>query len=68
MVTQHYKISGMSCEHCVRAVNEEIQQIPEIDRYEVDLDTATLTVHVDGQVPDDKIRDAIDEAGFEIVS
>ncbi|AFL76374.1 CopZ family metallochaperone [Thiocystis violascens] len=36
-MTIELKISGMSCQHCVKAVTEAIQAVPGVESVEVDL-------------------------------
>jgi copper chaperone len=58
-----YKVPGMHCGHCVRAVEAEVSALPGVDSVEADLETKVVTVR--GTAGDDEIRAAIDEAGYE---
>jgi copper chaperone len=60
------KVSGMSCEHCVRAVQAEIGGLPGVT--DVDVNLAAGEVRVTGEpVPDDEaLRAAVDAAGYEM--
>ncbi|MEJ7705424.1 MAG: heavy-metal-associated domain-containing protein [Geodermatophilaceae bacterium] len=44
MSTSAYTVTGMTCEHCVNAVTEEVTQIPGVQAVDVDLATGGLTV------------------------
>jgi copper chaperone CopZ len=66
-VTQRvYTVSGMTCEHCVSAISSEVSGVAGVDAVEVDLARGQVTVTGDGYA-DDEIRDAVDEAGYELV-
>jgi copper chaperone CopZ len=62
-----YAVSGMTCEHCVRSVTEEVSEVPGVAGVEVDLASGRLVVHGD-DVPADAIRAAVDEAGYALVA
>jgi copper chaperone CopZ len=62
--TVTYSVPGMHCEHCVRAVTEEISEVAGVDSVDVDLDTKLVVVHGDG-LADESLRAAIEEAGYE---
>lgn len=66
-MTSTYSVSGMTCEHCVRSVTEEVSEVPGVASVEVDLDTGRLVVHGEG-VSDDAVRAAVDEAGYALAS
>jgi len=66
-----YLVSGMTCEHCVTAVRDEISQIPGVGHVEVDLvpgAVSTVKVSSDEELPEDRVRAAVDEAGYELVA
>lgn len=62
---QQFKVSGMSCGHCVRAVTRAIQALDQGARVEVDL--AAGVVHVDARLDAAQIQTAIREEGYEVV-
>ncbi|WP_275547176.1 heavy-metal-associated domain-containing protein [Pseudomonas sp. Marseille-Q0931] len=62
---QQFKISGMSCGHCVRAVTQAIQALDQAARVEVDL--AAGLVRVEGSLDAAQIQAAIREEGYEVV-
>ena len=63
--TRSIAVTGMTCEHCVRAVRAEIGRLPGVTG--VDVDLAAGTVHVSGDpLPGDApLREAVEEAGYE---
>jgi copper chaperone len=59
-----YTVPGMSCQHCVMAVSEEVGQVAGVESVDVALETKQVTVR--GRDLDDRaLRAAIDEAGYE---
>ena len=56
----------MTCEHCARAVRDEVGKIPGV--VDVDVDVAAGKVRVTGSpVPGDSaLREAIEEAGYRL--
>lgn len=67
MTTTTYRVNGMTCEHCVRAVTDELTQVDGITAVTIDLqvgDTSTVTVHSDTTPDADAVAEAIDEAGY----
>jgi copper chaperone CopZ len=62
-----YTVSGMSCDHCVASVREEVSEVPGVRAVDVELASGRLTVAGD-RLDDDAIRAAVAEAGYEIVS
>ena len=62
-----YSVPGVSCEHCRSAITKEVGSVPGITSVTVDLDRKLVTVAGEG-VSDAAVRDAIDEAGYDIAS
>jgi copper chaperone CopZ len=60
-----YSVPGMSCEHCRSAVSKEVGAVPGVESVEVDLTSKLVTVHGAG-VSDAAVREAIDEAGYDV--
>jgi len=59
-------VSGMTCEHCVRAVRTEIGKLAGVSQVEVDLAAGRVTITAE-PVPDHAaLREAVDAAGFEL--
>jgi copper ion binding protein len=59
-----FRVTGMSCDHCRHAIEEEVGRVAGVTGVEVDLAAKTVTVR--GHDPDEHaLRAAIDEAGYE---
>jgi copper chaperone len=66
MATATYAIKGMTCDHCVTAVSAELGQLPGVRDVRVDLAAGTATVTSAQPLAVDAVRDAVDEAGYEL--
>jgi len=65
------KIKGLSCQHCVAAVEEAIREVPGVTKVEVTLKKLLQkesTAVVEGNAEESALRAAIVEAGYEPVS
>jgi copper chaperone len=66
MATTSYKVTGMSCEHCVNAVTSELSGIDGVCAVTVDLvpsGVSVVTVTSARPLADDAVSAALDEAG-----
>ena len=66
MTETTYAVTGMTCEHCVRSVTEEVTKIGGVSRVQVDLAIGAVTVTSEGELRLDDVRAAVDEAGYEV--
>ncbi|MFV0308667.1 MAG: heavy-metal-associated domain-containing protein [Desertimonas sp.] len=67
MSEQHFVVTGMTCGHCVAAVNEELTKLPGVTDVDVQLDGGAVTIRSDQPLDDEAVRAAVDEAGYELV-
>lgn len=59
-----FDVTGMSCEHCRRAITSTVQDVPGVAAVDVDLDAGQ--VHVRGaELAEQVVRDAILLAGYD---
>jgi copper ion binding protein len=65
--TTTFQVSGMTCDHCRRAVADEIGRVPGIDGVSVDLASGSVTVTANQPVDRSDIATAVDEAGYTLV-
>lgn len=61
---KHIEIEGMSCEHCVRAVTNVLEELGGID-IKVDLKDGYAEAELEAD--NDKITESITEEGFDVV-
>ncbi|GGQ69576.1 heavy-metal-associated domain-containing protein [Streptomyces althioticus] len=65
-VTTVYKVTGMSCGHCEGAVSGEISQLPGVSSVTAVASSGEVTVVSAAPLDEAAVRDAVDEAGFEL--
>jgi copper chaperone CopZ len=65
MQTLIYDVPGISCGHCRTAITAEVTKVAGVSAVDVDLQDKLVTVTGDG-VADAAVRDAIDEAGYDV--
>jgi copper ion binding protein len=68
MSTETYTVTGMTCDHCSRSVSAEVSAWAGVTAVDVDLATGQVTVTSEQPVSTDKIRDAVEEAGYTLAS
>ena len=61
-------VNGMTCEHCVSAVQKEIGGLPGVTGVDVDLGTGAVRITADPPPTEAALRAAVDAAGYEIGS
>lgn len=62
-----YSVTGMTCEHCVLSVREEVAEVAGVSDVDVDLASGRLTVTGE-RFSDDAVRAAVAEAGYEVTA
>jgi len=61
----HLKITGMTCEHCVMRVTKAAESIEGVSDVKVDLASGSLEASVDSPDAVEKIKAAVEDAGYE---
>ena len=61
MSTLDFTVTGMTCQHCVASVTEEVTELPGVSQ--VDVDLASGRLHVVGDVTAEQVQAAVAEAG-----
>ena len=68
MQTVTINVQGMSCGHCVKAIEGSVGQLEGVSQVNVKLADAQVEVSFnETQVTFDKIKEAIEDRGYEIV-
>ena len=62
-----YTVIGMTCDHCVLSVREEVEEVDGVTAVDVDLPTGRMVVS-GGGVDDAAVRAAVEEAGYEVAA
>ncbi|WP_431904370.1 heavy-metal-associated domain-containing protein [Amycolatopsis thermoflava] len=68
MTQQTYTVTGMTCQHCVLSVTEEVGEIPGVTDVAVDLPTGKVTVTSEQELTTDAVRAAVEEAGYQLTA
>ena len=61
-----YQVTGMTCEHCVRAVTGELETVPGVSTVAITLvpgGESAVTVTSDAPLATEAVESALDEAG-----
>lgn len=61
-----YTVTGMTCEHCVASVSEEIGELAGVGDVAVDLSTGRVTVTSAQPLEAAAVSRAVDEAGYRL--
>ena len=64
--TSEYAVTGMTCEHCVASVTEEVQEIEGVTDVTVDLASGALRVSSEQPLSDADVKAAVEEAGYQL--
>ena len=67
MTEKSYTVVGMTCDHCVLSVREEVSEVDGIEAVDVDLGSGRLQVRGE-HVSDAAVSDAVADAGYEIAA
>ena len=59
-------VTGMTCNHCVMSVTEEVSEIDGVSAVEVVLETGAVAVLSEREVSRDEIAAAVTDAGFQV--
>ena len=66
MQTRSVVVTGMSCEHCATAVRAEIGKLPGVSQVVVDVAAGTVRISGEELPGDAALREAVEEAGYEL--
>ena len=59
-------VTGMSCEHCEKAVRAEISAIPGVRQVDVDLASGEVKIRAESPPEMAALRAAVEEAGYQL--
>ncbi|WP_129358432.1 MULTISPECIES: heavy-metal-associated domain-containing protein [Micrococcaceae] len=71
MNTTDITVQGMTCEHCVASVTEELQEIGNVRDVQVSLNAggdSPVRITHEGHLDSSAIRAAVTEAGYTLIS
>ncbi|MBR5753162.1 MAG: metal-transporting ATPase, partial [Clostridia bacterium] len=58
------KVDGMMCQHCEASVKKELEKIRKVESAVADHDAGTVVLTLSGDVKEEKLKKAVEEAGF----
>lgn len=61
-----FAVTGMTCEHCVASVTEELTALPGVTDVSVDLATGAVTVTSERELSTVEVTEAVTEAGYQL--
>ena len=59
-------VEGMTCGHCVNAVQTEVGKLEGVTDVQVDLTSGQVTIVADPAPTAEELRAAVEEAGYEV--
>jgi copper chaperone CopZ len=71
MTTATYYVSGMTCDHCVKAIKQEVGAIDGVTRIDVDLipdEISPITITSREPLDEGVLAQAVDDAGYTLVA
>ena len=63
---KEFKVEGMTCHHCVKAVVMELDKL-DINSHQVDIGRVNVDFD-ETKVKEDEVKEAIEEAGYKVVN
>jgi copper ion binding protein len=66
-MTKKVFIEGMTCGHCASHVEEALKEISGIKTANVDLKGKVAVIELTQTVEDERIKEAVEEAGYETI-
>ncbi|SDY86729.1 copper ion binding protein [Amycolatopsis xylanica] len=68
MTETTFAVEGMTCQHCVKSVTEEVSALDGVTAVQVDLASGALTITSTGDLDPADVRAAVDEAGYQLTA
>lgn len=64
MTETAWTVTGMTCQHCVSSVTEEVSEVPGVAGVDVTLEGGRMVVRTDGPADEAAVGAAVAEAGY----
>ena len=58
------RVDGMMCEHCEAAVQKSLEKVRKVESAKADHKEGTVVLQMSGDVKEDKLKKAVEEAGY----
>ena len=65
---QSFRVTGMTCGHCVSAVTQEVGAIADVADVSVDLSSGAVNLTSGRPLSTEEVAAAINEAGYELAT
>lgn len=65
MMEKKLNVEGMMCQHCVDHVTKALEGVDGVTKADVSLDEKSAVVHMDNDVDNDKLIQAVKDAGYD---
>ncbi len=62
-----YKVEGMTCMHCVHHVKTALEEVVGVKDVKVSLDAHTAMIVSDSEIEFNKLKSAVEEAGYKLL-
>lgn len=66
MMKKKVGIEGMTCDHCVRRVENALKELEGVNKVKVNLKKKTAEMLLEADLSSDKIKAAVEDAGYEV--
>jgi Cu+-exporting ATPase len=63
---QTISVTGMTCQNCVRHVDQALSALPGVRSVDVDLNAGAARLDTEREIPRTELTAALDEAGYEL--
>jgi copper chaperone len=61
------RVDGMTCEHCVTAVTKALKDLSDVSAVTVHLPTKSVMVEYNPELAFERIKEAIESAGYTVI-
>lgn len=68
MVKTSIKVAGMTCQHCVNSVTEEVSGLSGVISVNIDLASGNVEIESESNLATADLESAVQDAGYEVVS
>jgi copper chaperone len=66
MTTEVYHVPGISCGHCTRTIERELQELAGVKNVKAEIDSKRVTVSYEAPANEHKITELLNEIGYPI--
>ncbi len=66
-MTKTMIVEGMSCGHCTGRVQKALEAVEGVASVEMSLEEKSARIVLNKEVPEEKLKNAVTEAGYEVV-